>query len=111
MRASELFGNVLSQSGAFWWNLDEENEHIPQEWLTQQFIASPHLPVRFYVDVGLQEKGKAAHMVLTNRHLRDVLTLKGYEVHYAEFNGGHDYICWRGTLADALLALLGTKEE
>ncbi len=111
LRASKVFGNVLSQSGAFWWNWDEENEHILQEWLTQQFITSPRLPVRFYLDVGLQEKGKAAHMVLTNRHLRDVLSLKGYEVHYAEFNGGHDYICWRGTLADGLLALLGTKEE
>ena len=111
LRASEVFGNVLSQSGSFWWNWDAENEHIPQEWLTQQFIAGPRLPVRFYMDVGLQEKGKATEMVPSNRHLRDVLALKGYEVHYAEFNGGHDYICWRGSLADGLLALLGKKEK
>ena len=26
---------------------------------------------------------------------------------YREFNGAHDYICWRGSLADGLLALLG----
>ncbi len=110
LRAPEVFGNVLSQSGSFWWNWDAENEHIPQEWLTQQFIPSPRLPVRFYMDVGMQEMGKAAHMVPSNRHLRDVLVLKGYEVHYAEFNGGHDYICWRGSLADGLLTLLGKKE-
>ncbi len=110
LRAPEVFGNVLSQSGSFWWNWDAENSHIPQEWLTQQYNASPRLPVHFYMDVGLQEMGKAAHMVPSNRHLRDVLVLKGYEVHYAEFNGGHDYICWRGTLADGLLTLLGKKE-
>lgn len=59
------------------------------------------------MEVGLQERGKAAEMVPSNRHLRDVLGLKGYEVHYAEFNGGHDYICWRGSFADGLLTLLG----
>ena len=50
-------------------------------------------------------------MVPCNRHLRDVLTLKGYEVHYSEFNGGHDYICWRGSLADGLLRLVGNKQK
>ena len=28
-------------------------------------------------------------------------------VHYREFNGGHEYLNWRGTLADALLVLVG----
>lgn len=109
LRASEVFGNVLSQSGSFWWNRDAE-DNIPQEWLTQQFIASPRLPVRFYMEVGLQEKVGEGRMILSNRHLRDVLTLKGYEVCYAEYNGGHDYLCWRGSLADGLLALIGTNK-
>jgi enterochelin esterase family protein len=40
-------------------------------------------------------------MVLeTNRHMRVVLLAKGYEVHYQQFVGGHDYLSWRGTLAD-----------
>jgi hypothetical protein len=40
-------------------------------------------------------------------HLRDVLQAKGYDVYYMEFNGGHNYICWQGTLADGLPALMG----
>jgi enterochelin esterase family protein len=32
---------------------------------------------------------------------------KGYEVHFQEFAGGQDYLGWRGTLADGLMALMG----
>jgi enterochelin esterase-like enzyme len=110
LRASDHFGNVLSQSGSFWWDRDPE-DNIPQERIIQQFIASPRLPLRFYVEVGLKEKWGAVDMVPCNRHLRDVLTLKGYEVHYAEFNGGHDYVSWRGSLADGLVELVGNKQK
>jgi hypothetical protein len=46
-------------------------------------------------------------LLLANRHIRDILRLKGYEVHYAEFSGGHNALSWRGTFADALIALIG----
>ena len=108
LQAPDHFGKVLSQSGGFWWDKDAE-DHISQEWLTRQFMAHPRLPLNFYIEVGLKEDGD---MVSSNRHLRDVLVLKGYEVDYAEFHGGHDYICWRGSFADGLLKLIGkTKEE
>jgi len=60
-------------------------------------------------DCGLMEDRPAApeegapSIVETNRHLRDVLLAKGYRVRYAEFNGGHEYLNWRGTLAGRLL--------
>lgn len=41
--------------------------------------------------------------------MRDVLLKKGYEIHYSEFNVGHDGACWRGSFADGLIALLGPR--
>jgi len=107
-RHPEVFGNVLSQSGSYWWKPDGAAEH---EWLIKQFVATPKLPVRFYLDVGLMESGSTGDngpsMVIVNRHLRDVLQAKGYAVQYREFNGGHEYLNWRGTLSDGLLLLMG----
>ena len=40
--------------------------------------------------------------------MRDVLLAKGYDVRYQQFNSGHDYLNWRGTLANGLIALVGT---
>jgi enterochelin esterase family protein len=106
-RHPEVFGRVLSQSGSYWWTKEGDEEH---EWLTRQFVASPRLPVRFYLDVGLWETGNdkphSPTQVAANRHLRDVLKAKGYEVIYSEFAGNHDYFYWRGTFSDGLLSLV-----
>jgi enterochelin esterase-like enzyme len=50
-------------------------------------------------------------MLPTNRELRDVLLVKGYQVTYNEFDGGHDYLWWRDSMADGLMALVGTAFE
>lgn len=99
LRKPEIFGNVLSQSGAFWVGRDDE----PSEWLVRQYALSTKVPVRFYLEIGLQED--VADMVASNRHMRNVLEAKGYELCYTEFNGGHTYVCWRGSLAQGLLVL------
>src|SRR5262249_36594892 len=106
-RHPEVFGNVLSQSGAFWWRPEADAEH---EWLIHPFVASPRLPLRFYRDVGVFENGfKDPSILVANRHLRDVLRAKSYPVAYAEYVGGHDYPCWEITLPDGLLALAGNE--
>lgn len=111
LRHPEVFGNVLSQSGSYWWAPDGSFE---PEWLTKEFVKSPKLPVKFYLDVGLMEVGSmpndAPTQVAVNRHMRDVLQAKGYSVTYREFNGAHEYYNWRGTLSDGLLALIGKQQ-
>ncbi len=46
-------------------------------------------------------------VLLSNRHLRDVLDAKGYSFSYHEYNGPHDSLIWRGTFGDALISLIG----
>jgi enterochelin esterase family protein len=107
-RHPKVFGAVLSQSGSFWWKPEGDKSN---EWLTRQFEASPKLPVRFYLDVGLMERGTShksdPNMLTVNRRMRDVLRAKGYQLFYQEFNGGHEWANWRGTFADGLLFLAG----
>ncbi len=108
-KAPEVFGNVLSQSGSFWWP-EKETEDGETEWLTHQFAQSPRLPVRFSMEVGELERAIVEFdQLTTNRNLRDVLLAKGYEVDYSEYAGGHDFVCWRGSLVDRFLALAAKK--
>jgi enterochelin esterase-like enzyme len=106
LRYPQRFGNVLSQSGAFWWGPPQ----FPEPWLVKQFESSSLLPIQFYLDVGDQEteasKGKMS-MININRLFRNLLLNKGYRVTYHEFKGGHDYACWRKTFAIGLIALIG----
>lgn len=113
LRRPDVFGNVLSQSGAFGWKPEGGHDW---GWLIREFDRTPRLPVRFWLDVGRFETipllgphpgDDGPGQLAANRRLRDVLRAKGCEVHYTEVAGGHDYVWWRGTLADGLLALLG----
>jgi enterochelin esterase-like enzyme len=110
----ETFGNILAQSGAFHRAppsaSDAGESSSEPNWLVRQFISSPREPLRFYLDAGSAEfnaTGSADAILFCTRTLRDVLQAKGYEVHFQEFVGGHDYLSWRGTLADGLIALMG----
>ena len=110
----EAFGGVLAQSGSFHRSPasggDTTDSGSEPNWVARQFISSPKKPLRFYLDAGSAEfnaTGGADSILFCTRTLRDVLRAKGYEVQYQEFEGGHDYLSWRGTLADGLIALLG----
>jgi enterochelin esterase family protein len=108
--APDLFGGVIAQSGSFWWPASPTAE--PQ-WLIRAYAERPALPVRFYLDVGDREtsspRGDGLDQVTVNRRLRDVLVERGYRVTYAEYTGAHDYVGWRRTFADGLVAVLDTE--
>jgi enterochelin esterase family protein len=119
LRHPDVFGNVLCQSGSFWWAPDRKIEPdmdatIEPGWLAKEFIKSPKLPLKFWMDAGVFEVDPYAGggaILEPSRHMRDVLLAKGYEVHYQQFISGHDYLNWRGTLADGLIALIGRRES
>ena len=107
----EIFGNVLSQSGAFWLGKEgkEEDEWLAT-WVAERDIESDKSPLRFYLEAGLMENQRdlpGTNILRSTRHLRNVLRAKGYAVHYAEFSGGHTHLSWPGTFSDGLLALIG----
>ncbi|HET6443972.1 MAG TPA: alpha/beta hydrolase-fold protein [candidate division Zixibacteria bacterium] len=109
LQHADIFGKVIMQSGAFKWNPDFGRD-IPageeEEWLASEFTSRPILPLQFYLDVGQFED-----LLSLNRNMRDALLAKGYPVHYQEFYGGHNVLCWRKTLADGLLALMRSGKD
>jgi len=131
-RHSEVFGNVLSESGAFWWSPEHNGgvcgSRCPESggrggdnfldsttegnFMGKQFLTSPKLPLRLYLAVGtfeMDRNGVGGDILEATRQMRDVLLAKGYSVHYQQFVGGHDDVVWRGAFADGLIALLGRR--
>jgi enterochelin esterase-like enzyme len=109
MMHPEAFGNVLSQSGSYmisgadWTNEDFTTGIPPEAFFQNQFAEKEKLPIRFYIEVGTYES--TAGFLRPNRHLRDILKLKGYDVTYSEFNGNHDHNAWRGTITEGIACL------
>jgi enterochelin esterase family protein len=93
----EVFGNVISLSGSFWWKPEGDNDG---EWLTRLVKTTPKEPLRFYLEVGLME-GYAAQ-IEPNHRMRDALMAKHYAVGYAEYDGGHSFLNWSGGMANGL---------
>ena len=125
----EVFGNVLSISGAFWWS-PEHNDGIcggacpdssgvptvvngdattEPNWLAQLALERPASKTRFYLSAGTFEVGRDAAgsgILEENRHLRDILRAKRVEVIFNQFVGGHDTVVRPGMMADGLQKLL-----
>lgn len=73
----EIFGNVFSQSGSFWWSPTYLQDVVPSPnagWMVKRFAESPPKLLRFFMSVGLWE---GAGMLSWNRILHSVLMGKG----------------------------------
>lgn len=105
----ELFGNVLSMSGSYWWAPQGE----PAGWMQRawQTLPSPMPNVRFYIDAGTFEKGRGGRegILETSRALGDILRERGLQVTQREWVSGHDYVQWQASLGCGLVALLAPQ--
>lgn len=106
LKYSEIFGNVLSQSGSYWYKPEGFSTSNNDCWMSTKFKKTNKLPLKFYLNIGVFEW---EHMIDTNMNLRDTLISKGYHVHFQWFSGSHDYLSWGETLADGLISLIGIK--
>ena len=113
LRHPDIFGNVLSMSGSFWWSPSGTPE-TGREWVAGRVAAAAMPPpLRVFLAAGIYETsgdGVTASILDTNRHLRDVLMAKGVWVRHREYATGHDYVAWQGVLSDGLVALFGRDQ-
>jgi enterochelin esterase-like enzyme len=110
LQRPDLFGNVLSQSGAFWRGAEASNRP-PYEWLTSHVMQIPKRDINFFLDVGEFEDhltlgGTGPNFLEANRRFRDALKHKGYSLTYTEVLGGqHGPPYWMSRLPVGIVAL------
>jgi len=94
VRLPEIFGYVLSQSGAF-----------DEYFIINDLIRlSDPMPLKIWMDVGVFD-----FLYDENIRMHALLQSKGYDVTFTEYSGGHNYPSWRNDLWRGLEALFGIK--
>lgn len=86
LRMPDIFGHLLSQSGMFSF---EDHELVVMDMV--RYLPVP--PVRIWMDVG-----KFEYLLASNRGMHQLMVDRGYQVHYREYQGGHNYTSWRNDL-------------
>jgi enterochelin esterase-like enzyme len=83
MRLPQVFGKVMSQSGAF---ILPEHEFVVVDLV--RYAPAPEIDI--WMDTGRYE-----WLLEGNREMYALLKEKEYKVKYHEFSGGHNYTSWR----------------
>jgi enterochelin esterase-like enzyme len=95
MRLPQLFGRVLSQSGAFsFGNFDMAVYDLMQKDQIQS--------LQVYMDVGVYD---LRGLLETNQRMQKLLSERGCRVIYREYHAGHNYPAWRDDIWRGLEAL------
>ncbi|MGC3992758.1 MAG: DUF3327 domain-containing protein [Propionicimonas sp.] len=89
----DAVGGFVSQSASLW-----------QPGVLGRVASGLGAGVRGYLEVGRQEWV----LLGPHRELVDRLAARGVHPEYREFNGGHDYACWRGGITDGLVSVLAS---
>ncbi|MGM0445636.1 MAG: alpha/beta hydrolase [Bacillota bacterium] len=101
---SDLFNNLISHSGTFYWNY-KDNKDI--NYLYNLLKESKKEFNNIYLDVGMLENNINPEwkmsLIDVNKKVKKLLERKTNNLHFNIFNGGHDYFCWRKNLIKALL--------
>ena len=111
----EMFGKVLSQSGAFWRG-NEGSNAAPYEWLTSQYAAQPKKDIVLLLDVGQLETratlgGTGPVFIEATRRFHDTVSKKGYRVFYTEVpNGVHAPETWNVRFPIDLVQLVAARQ-
>jgi len=98
-----VFDAVVSQSGSFW--SDDCS-------LADTYRRLPPVLTSFYLDVGRREVAvnvqhrpgvlQVVSQIEGVQRFREALLSRGHTVKYHEFDGGHDFTAWKGSLPGAL---------
>lgn len=100
----EIFGKVLSQSGAFYWGY---NDDMTGAVVVDKYEHAGKLPIDIFMSMGAFEKFDLN--LNATLKLYNILNEKGYRVMYEEFIGGHTSFDCQLTLAKGLKFLLGAQ--
>jgi enterochelin esterase-like enzyme len=99
-RKPQVFGKVLSQSGAFSFG---SFDMVVYDLLDQ---VETH-PLKIWMDVGGYD---LPDVLESNRHMRDTLARRGYAPIYREYNAGHNHPAWRDDIWRGLESLYGVAK-
>jgi enterochelin esterase-like enzyme len=106
LRYPNVFGGVIAQSGSFFRAPAGEEP----EWVARHLARDPRRPIQFALTIGRYETAaipsRDPSMLTANRHLRDILVAKGYDVDYQELSSGHEHVAWRAVLGSQLKKML-----
>jgi enterochelin esterase family protein len=93
LRMPDVFGNVLSQSGAFTFE--------SRDFAAVDFVKYQHArDLNIWMDVGQLDV-----LLEDNRQMQKLLTEKGYATTYREYVGGHNFTAWRDDVWRGLEAM------
>lgn len=102
---SHRFACAISQSGSFWWpnvNTLPGKGELFQEIKAQ---GKSSITLNFVMEAGSYEKDMLEGSVA----MANTLKSAGHGVHFKEFRGGHDWLCWQQGLLRSLTLALNQK--
>jgi enterochelin esterase-like enzyme len=93
LRLPQVFGKVLSQSGAF--SLPEHPSVVTD---LVRYVPAPDIQI-------WMNAGRYEWLLESNREMYNLLKEKNHDVKYHEFSGGHNYTAWRNDIWRGLEAM------